>query len=104
MDGVEQMKNFAQFAAEDRRFTILSLLFNSPAYTASQYVLHTAMPRFGHYVGMDQLKGDMQWLDEQGLIEKRVVDEVWIPRLTTRGADVVEARLEHPGVKRPLPE
>ena len=95
---------FAALLAEDRRLTILVLLLNSPSYAASQYLLHSALPNFGHNIGMDQLRGDIHWLEEQLLIDKTVIGDVYIGRLTNRGVDVAQGRVEHPGVKRPMPE
>lgn len=95
---------FRQFAAQDRRLTILLMLMNSPGYAASQYLLHSALPQFGHNVGMDELYADIEFMESVQLLEKNVVENVWLIRLTTRGVDVAQGRTEQGGVKRPLPE
>ncbi|NMG29346.1 ArsR family transcriptional regulator [Aromatoleum evansii] len=94
---------FAQHLTEDRRLVILRLLEQAPDYCGNAYLLHSALPDFGHSVGLDRLQTDLAWLDEQGLAKLTTVAGVSIAQLTPRGADVAHGRATVPGVKRPLP-
>jgi hypothetical protein len=96
-------QTFLQAQTEDRRLSILILLANSPAYSANEYLLQSALDGFGHVVGMDRLKADIAWLAEQELVTPDSAGGVQTPKLTSRGLDVAQGRVTHPGVKRPRP-
>lgn len=93
--------SFATFLTEDRRLVILRVLSDLPAYRTNSFLLHTLLSRFGHEPSADQIKGDLAWLQEQGLVTVEAVESVHIATLTTRGADVAAGRAVVPGVKRP---
>jgi hypothetical protein len=95
------MTNFAAFVAEDRRLVILRVLAEMPAYRSNSFLLHTLLAKWGHEPSVDQVKGDLAWLQEQGLLAFQDVEGVYIATLTTRGADVAAGRAVVPGVKRP---
>lgn len=94
---------FAEHLAADRRLVILRLLEEAPDYRGNAYLLQSALPDFGHSVGLDRLQTDLAWLAEQGLATLALVAGVTIAQLTPRGADVAHGRVTVPGVKRPLP-
>ena len=95
----------ADLLAEDRRLAMLLLLDQSPASTANDSILHSALPEIGHRCSRDQVRGDLAWLAEQGLIglEAMVGGRVMVASLTAHGADVAAGRSLVPGVKRPSP-
>lgn len=95
------MNNFAVFLAEDRRLVILRVLAELPGYRTNSFLLTTLLGKFGHEPSADQVKTDLAWLQEQGLVSVEVVESVHIATLTTRGADVAAGRAVVPGVKRP---
>lgn len=93
--------NFASFLAEDRRLVILRVLSDMPGYRTNSFLLHTLLGKFGHEPSADQVKTDLTWLQEQGLVKIDDVEGVYVATLTTRGADVATGRAVVPGVKRP---
>lgn len=95
------MTKFAHFLAEDRRLVILRVLADLPAYRANSYVLNTLLTQWGHSTSSDQVKTDLRWLEEQGLLAIEAAESVLIATLTERGADVAAGRAIVPGVKRP---
>ncbi len=97
-------QRFADYAREDRRLQIIVMLAASAGYGASQYLLSHALDKYGHRVSMDVLKSDIAWLEEQGLVETSTADDAVVAKLTQRGLDCAEGRIEVPGVKRPKPE
>jgi hypothetical protein len=95
------MSNFANYLREDQRLVILRCLAQMPSYTANSSVLHGGLTQIGHNPSRDQVKTEIRWLEEQGLVTVEVVFDLLVARLTERGADVVEARVAVPGVKKP---
>lgn len=94
---------FADTMNQDRRLVVLILLADSPASTCNAYVLHQQLPQYGHAASLDQLKGDLAWLAEQGLLELVNESPVLVATITERGCDVAAGRATVPGVKRRLP-
>ncbi len=92
---------FSSFLAEDRRLVILRVLADMPAYRTNSFLLNTLLAQWGHEPSTDQVKGDVAWLQEQGLVTYDDVEGVYVTTLTTRGADVAAGRAVVPGVKRP---
>ncbi|WP_422097005.1 ArsR family transcriptional regulator [Variovorax sp.] len=92
---------FSSFLAEDRRLVILRVLADMPAYRTNSFLLNTLLAKWGHEPSTDQIKGDIAWLQEQGLVTFDDVEGVYVATLTTRGADVAAGRAVVPGVKRP---
>lgn len=95
------MKNFAEFIRADVRLVALRLLAEMPAYRSNSSVLTMALERYGHAVSRDQVKTELRWLEEQGLVTVEDLDTVFVATLTERGQDVANGRTMVPGVKRP---
>jgi Fe2+ or Zn2+ uptake regulation protein len=95
---------YADFVRQDRRLQILLILQAAAGYGASNYLLSHGLDAFAHQVSMDALRGDLAWLEEQGLVSLSTQDDATIARLTQRGLDCAEGRVVVPGVKRPKPE
>ena len=98
------MTDYLAHVAEDRRLVILKILEEAPGYKANDSVVRTALERFGHVASRDQVRGDLAWLAEQGLVAvERVAAQVQVASLTERGHDVAAGRAAVPGVKKPGP-
>lgn len=96
--------SYTDFMAEDRRLVILRILQDQPQFSLNESVMQSALERFAHVVSRDTLRGDLAWLEEQGLVATEVVAQrVWVAQLTERGGEVATGRARHPGVKRPSP-
>lgn len=95
------MSTYKQLLTEDRRLTILRILLESAEYRANEFLLNTALSSFAHSVSADQLRTDLAWLQEQGVIKLATVASVQIAELNRRGQDVALGRAEVPGIKRP---
>ena len=92
-----------QLLQEDRRLVILRVLNESAGYTANDSILDSSLDTIGHKVSRDVVRAELNWLDEQGLIELEEVFSTQVATLTQRGIDVAEGQAKHPGVKRPRP-
>ncbi|QHH96704.1 ArsR family transcriptional regulator [Acinetobacter dispersus] len=94
--------SFAEHLKEDMRLVMLRTLAEMPQYRLNSSVLHNFVIRYGHSLSRDQLRTELHWLAEQGLL---VIEEnlgsVLVVKLTERGADVAQGLVVTHGVKRP---
>lgn len=96
--------SFQTTVTEDRRLSLLLVLRETPGYSANAFLLRDAIDQiYGHSASIDQVRTDVAWLNEQGLVTARTAGDVVLATLTTRGADVASGRAHAPGVKRPMP-
>lgn len=95
--------SYQDLVAQDRRLSVLLLLEASPGGVGNEALLHAALPDFGHTPSTDQVRGDLAWLAEQGLVTTRDTHGLTVASLTGRGQDVAQGRAVVPGVKRPRP-
>lgn len=98
---MNEKQSFSEFLRRDVRLVILRLLSEMPAYRANSSVLTMALERFGHAVSRDQVKTELAWLQDQGLVTCEDLEAVLVAAITERGADVARARVTVPGVARP---
>jgi len=97
------VKTFLEAQAADRRLSILLLLDQAPGGSGNEALLHDALPTtFGHEPSLDQVRSDIAWLAEQGLVTQREVGGLVLATITARGADAAAGRARVPGVKRPI--
>ncbi|RSN84440.1 ArsR family transcriptional regulator [Acinetobacter baumannii] len=94
--------SFAEHLKEDMRLVMLRTLAEMPQFRLNSSVLHSFVIRYGHSLSRDQLRTELHWLAEQGLL---VIEEnlgsVLVVKLTERGADVAHGLVVTHGVKRP---
>ena len=92
--------SYAQKVREHVRLTILRLLEEDPNYTMNESMLTDMVPEYGFTQSRDQIRTELAWLREQGLIRYDSNPVIIIAHLTGRGADVALGRTTVPGVKR----
>lgn len=97
------MSKYAEFLREDQRLALLRLLAEMPSYRSNSSVLVGFMRAWGHDMSRDQVRTELSWLSEQGLLRIEDLEAVLVVALTERGADVAAGRVQQPGVKRPAP-
>ncbi len=95
--------DYNQYITANRRLTILTLLSAASAYTLHELNLKQALLGRGQAVATDGLRGDLQWLHEQGLVLAKQPDGIWLATLTATGGDVRQGLATIPGVARPEP-
>lgn len=96
--------SYQDFETEGRRLAILRILSRRTEYTTNEYSLGDELRgAYAHIVSRDRLRGDLAWLEEQGLVIVQQPRAGWIVTLTARGGDVAEGRANVPGVARPRP-
>ena len=97
--------SFADELAADRRLVILRALSEDVSGgTANENVLQLALRAFGHQVGRDMVRADLEFLREHQLVTLEKIDgmrtEIWIGKLLPAGEDVAYGKSRHPGVAR----
>ena len=89
---------------EDRRLRILHILGAVPGYQLNDGVVRDELVALGHATSRDQVRTEIDWLAEQGLVTvERLVETVAVATITERGIDVAAGRVRAHGVKRPGP-
>lgn len=83
------------------RLSILLLLKDAPEYRLNDSVLRDALQPYGFNPSRDQVRGELAWLAENGLIEAHEAGKLLVAKATARGVDVALGRSTHPDVQRP---
>ncbi|HLJ65194.1 MAG TPA: ArsR family transcriptional regulator [Stellaceae bacterium] len=96
---------FSETIAADRRLSLLELLGRASGATANHAILHSGLDELGHRCSRDQVRTELAWLQEQGLVTLRRVEHgsasILVARLTERGEDAAKGRVRIPGVRAP---
>ncbi|HBO4355085.1 TPA: ArsR family transcriptional regulator [Pseudomonas aeruginosa] len=92
---------FADFLRQDQRLVLLRILSELPQYRSNSSVLASLLGEYGHHPSRDQVKTDLVWLGEQGLVRVEDIGSVLVVTLTERGDDVAAGRASVPGVSKP---
>ena len=99
------MSDYSQFMAEHVRIAILQQAATSPAYRTNSDMLFVILSGMGLSATRDQLRTQLAWLTEQGLVTtNEAMAGLVVGTLTERGLDVAEGRATVPGVRRPGPK
>lgn len=94
--------NYFDYAMGHVRLAVLRTLVECPTSSANDSILATAMGELGLPVTRDQLRGQLGWLEEQGLLRLgRPNDTLLVATLRERGAEVALGRAQVDGVQRP---
>lgn len=92
---------YADFLRKDMRLVLLRILLEMPGYRANSSVLAGMLHQLGHSPTRDQVKTELRWLAEQGLMTIDEVASVLVVTLSERGQDVAEGRSVVDGVAKP---
>ncbi len=91
--------------SEERRLAILKVLAKSPGQSGNAYVLSKSLEAIGHVSSLDQVRTELAWLKEQGLIDAEDMGEgMVVASLRQRGFDAQAGRVRIPGVAIPFPK
>lgn len=94
-------KDFTQHLRQDQRLVLLRILSEMPSYRANSSVLVGLMEKLGHTMTRDQVKTELRWLAEQGLLTVEDAGAVIVATLEERGQDVADGRAKVDGIARP---
>lgn len=93
--------SFKEYLRRDVRLVILRILSEIPGYRGNSSVIANLLDQFGHSVTRDQVKTELRWLEEQGLLTVDDAGSVLVATLAERGQDVANGRAAIDGVARP---
>lgn len=93
--------SFADYLRQDQRLVMLRILSEVPQYRSNSSVIHSLLGKFGHHPSRDQIRAELTWLGEQGLVSVDDIGSVLVVTLTERGEDVATGRSSVPGVSKP---
>lgn len=96
--------SYAEHLSKHVRIALLRVLKEAPAYRANDSILHSATDTLGLSISRDQVKTELTWLADQGLVTLQDLSSVLVATATGRGVDVAEGRTSVPGVQRPSPK
>lgn len=97
--------SYAQYLREQRRLVILRLLSEQNAYMSNSAVLHAGLHHLGIASSRDEVRTDLAWLAEQGLLRlDEAAEGVYVATLSARGLDLVQGQTHVPGVAKPSPK
>jgi Fe2+ or Zn2+ uptake regulation protein len=89
---------------EHLRISVLRVLEQAPGYAANDSILLDVLrSELGFGASRDQVRSEIAWLSEQGLVRAETFGAggLTVATLTGRGQDVAAGIVTHPGVKRP---
>ncbi len=85
------------------RLSILKILKDAPEYSCNDSILRDALMEFGFNPTRDVVRGQIQWLSEQGYLETQDVGKMIVAKATAAGVDIALGRALHPDIQRPSP-
>lgn len=95
---------FRTHFASHLRLAILGLLAEAPGYSLNAAIATDALGSLGLGASRDQVRSEIAWLAEQGLVTgDELPGGLVVATLTERGQDVASGRATVPGVQRPSP-
>lgn len=97
------MSDFVTHWRKHLRLTILRLLVPAPGYCLNESLIHGHLPHLSFNCTRDQVRTELTWLAQQGLIHVDDFGGLLSASLSTEGLDVAEGRGTHPDVQRPSP-
>ena len=95
---------FVKLFTENLRLVALRALAQIPGYSCNDSILQDILATFAIKSSRDQVRGQLAWLQEQGLINYEVLSSgTYVATITQRGLDAATGNVTIPGVKRPSP-
>ncbi|MBQ7644120.1 MAG: hypothetical protein IJS84_03750 [Spirochaetales bacterium] len=94
---------FVNVFAEQQRIIILQMLNSDIDGCINNQLLRRGLETFGHNVSLDKVNTECAWLEDQGCVEVRILnDELRLVTITGVGIDVVNRRRKIPGIDLPV--
>lgn len=94
---------YAELVAADRRLVLLQALHEAPDYALRETILIRLLEGERLAIGQHELRTELRWLADRGLVDVEFHDDVQAARITARGLDAAVGRTEVDGVARPRP-
>lgn len=85
------------------RLSLCQILEQCAGYQAHEYHLLDLLDASGLKVGSVLLRGELQWLGDQDLVQLAPLEDAFVATLTDAGRDVAQGRAFRQGIARPRP-
>lgn len=95
--------NYAEHLSQHRRITILRILERAQGYLANESILQSSLNQLGVTSTRDQVRTELAWLCDQGLLTTEDLQGLTVATLSELGFDVARGYTVVPGVQRPSP-
>jgi hypothetical protein len=96
--------SYSEHFAKHLRLVLLRLLAEASEYRLNSSILSDAAEAHGLSATRAQIRTELAWLTEQGLVTvAEPAPGLVVATLTERGLDVAQGRASVPGVQRPAP-
>lgn len=96
--------DFSRLVREHVRLTILRAMAETPTQGSNESALAQFVNLFHPGTTRDQIRTEMTWLSEQGLLKVELVGELMVATISKRGVDVGKGHSRVPGVAKPSAE
>lgn len=93
--------SYLETLSEHRRITILRYLSDISGYTSNGSILADVCNGYGVTTTRDQMRTDLRWLAEQGMVRLTEQHDFLVAMVTERGVEVARGRAFVDGVRRP---
>jgi Fe2+ or Zn2+ uptake regulation protein len=94
------MNAYDQFNRKHRRLSILRILEGAPGYASNEAILHQMVNHFGITSTRDQVRSELAWLAEVGLVKIEDLGSLMMATITERGMDIAQGHAHHPDIAR----
>lgn len=98
------MSQYDAFNRKHRRLSILRILDNAAGYTSNESILTAMVNHFGITSTRDQVRGEIAWLAEAGMVSSEDLEGLLVVTATARGAEIAQGRAHHPDIARRSPK
>lgn len=96
-------RTFLENMQRHMRLSILRTLAELSQYRANDSILRDSLSQYGFDASRDQVRGELHWLAEAGMVELTESGKMIVAKATGRGCDVAAGRSLHPDIQRPGP-
>jgi Fe2+ or Zn2+ uptake regulation protein len=96
--------SYADTMRRHRRLTILRTLADAPGYASNESIIQQVLDTYRVSSTRDQVRTELTWLAEQGLLAVEDVGGVFmVATITQGGLEISGGKRVHPDIEKPAP-
>lgn len=95
--------NYDAFNRKHRRLAILRTLEQAPGYKSNEAILTQMANALAIVSTRDQVRSELTWLQENGLVTVEEIVGLLIATATQRGVEIAQGLAGHPDIAKPSP-
>ncbi len=93
--------SYVDHLRKHRRLSILRILDGAPGYSSNESILTGMLNQFRIGSTRDQVRTELAWLAEQGLVTTEDLAGLYMATATQRGIEISQGISTHPDIARP---